>query len=89
MVAQSPFFDIASLLPAFPRLPRPDYPELDGYSWEACHEDFYGGGGLFLQLFQGFPDHPLLAGKPGHGGRLFLAHPLRLLGSLIDSLLHA
>jgi SAM-dependent methyltransferase len=32
----------------FPRIALTDYPELNDYSWEACHQDSLGGGALFL-----------------------------------------
>ena len=40
--------DLNELCVHFPRIPMSDYPKLNEYSWEDCHDGSMGGGGLFL-----------------------------------------
>ena len=43
-----PNIESKELYKLFPRIDMSDYPELSGYSWEACHQCSLGGGALFL-----------------------------------------
>ena len=48
LIAKYPDIEVEDLFSYFPRIPLPDYPMLQEYSWQECHEGFMGAGGLFL-----------------------------------------
>jgi len=43
-----PDIELEKLFEHFPRISMSEYPELNEYSWEECHQGFMGVGGLFL-----------------------------------------
>jgi ubiquinone/menaquinone biosynthesis C-methylase UbiE len=43
-----PHINREEFFPHFPKISMADYPELQEYTWEVCHQDFLGAGGLFL-----------------------------------------